>query len=261
MKTISNFLRAVGAAVIGFFDNVGAAAILWIKASYLVFRPPFHLRILARQCEMIGFKSMPVILISSAFVGMVFALHSYNGFARFGAPDLTAPVVALAITREMAPVITALMVAGRAGAAMAAEIGTMRVTEQIDALETLATNPVKYLVVPRLLAATLMLPLLTVFADFIGIMGGYLVGVGMMGLNGQAYLASTWNTLLPSDVFGGLMKSTFFGFFIALISCHYGFNCGRGAEGVGRATTRSVVVSSMAILISDFFLTGLLQWN
>ena len=247
--------------MLNFFNDIGSAVIMWLKASYLIFLPPYRIRILAKQCEQIGLKSLPVVLVSSAFIGMVFALHSYNGFARFGATDLAAPVVALAITREMGPVITALMVAGRAGAAMAAEIGTMRVTEQIDALQTLATNPIKYLVVPRLLAATLMMPILTLFADGVGIFGGFLVSVGLMGLNPHVYISGTWNTLLPADIFGGLMKAMFFGFFIALICCHYGFSTRGGAEGVGKATTKSVVVASMSVLISDFFLTRLLQWG
>jgi phospholipid/cholesterol/gamma-HCH transport system permease protein len=224
----------------------------------LVFLPPYHFRVIFKQCEQIGLRSMPVVVVSATFVGMVFALHSYSGFARFGATSFAPPVVALAITREMGPVITALMVAGRAGAAITAEIGSMKVTEQIDALRTLATNPVKYLAVPRLIAATLMVPLLTVFADAVGLMGGYLVSTGLMGMTSQVYIRATWDTLLFSDIFGGLVKATFFGFFIALVSTHYGFRTKGGAEGVGQATTRSVVVASMSVLISDFFLTRIL---
>jgi phospholipid/cholesterol/gamma-HCH transport system permease protein len=261
MKLISDFFAATGKLVLNFLEDVGCAVVLWVQATYLLFTPPWRVRILAKQCETIGLRSLPVVLVASTFVGMVFALHSYSGFTRFGAAEFTAPVVALAITREMGPVITALMVAGRAGAAMAAEIGTMRVTEQIDALQTLATNPVKYLVVPRLLAATIMMPTLTIFADGVGVLGGYLVGVGIMGLNSQTYIAGTWNTLLLKDIFGGLMKSMVFGFFIALICCHYGFRTRGGAEGVGRATTKSVVVSSVSVLVSDYFLTQILQWG
>lgn len=254
-------IEGVGNLTIRFIRGLGAAAILLAKAVYLAFIPPYDLRILARQCDIIGISSLPVVLVVNAFVGMVFALNSYAGFNRFGAADFTAPVVALAITREMAPVMTALIVAGRAGSAMAAEIGTMRVTEQIDALSTMATNPINYLVVPRLLAATIMLPFLTVFADAVGIYGGYAVSVGMMGQNTQIYINGTWSGLLASDIIGGLLKATVFGFVLALISCHFGFITRGGAEGVGRSTTRSVVFSFVGILIADFILTRLLEWG
>ena len=260
MKLITEGIAAVGRLVLDFLEDVGSAVTMWLKATYMLFIPPWRVGILAKQCEMIGLRSLPVVAVSSMFVGMVFALHSHSGFSRFGASELTAPVVALAITREMGPIIAALMVAGRAGAAITAELGTMKVTEQIDALQTLATNPIKYLVVPRLLAATIMMPLLTIFADAIGIFGGYLVGVGVMGLNAQSYISGTWNSLMFKDVMGGLMKAAFFGFAIALICCHNGFRTRGGAEGVGQATTRSVVASSVTILISDYFLTQMLQW-
>ena len=261
MKIITGPISAVGKMVVSFFEDFGAAGMLWLRSTALLFVPPYHFRIIFKQCEAIGLRSLPVVVVSATFIGMVFALHSYTGFNRFGASSFAPPVVALAITREMGPVITGLMVAGRAGAAMAAEIGTMRVTEQIDALSTLATNPIKYLAVPRLIAATLMLPLLTLFADIIGLFGGYLVSTGMMGMSSQVYINATWDALYLSDIFGGLMKSMVFGFFIALICTHFGFSTKGGAEGVGKATTRSVVVSSMAILISDFFLARLLQWG
>jgi len=261
MKVVTGSVSAIGRLVINFFEDVGSAVALWLRSTALLFVPPYHLRIIFKQCEQIGLRSLPVVLVSSTFIGMVFALHSYTGFSRFGATSFAPPVVALAITREMGPVITALMVAGRAGAAIAAEIGTMRVTEQIDALQTLATNPIKYLAVPRLIAATLMLPLLTIFADIIGLLGGYLVSTGMMGMAPQMYIHATWDSLYLTDIFGGLMKATVFGFFIALICTHYGFETKGGAEGVGISTTKSVVVSSMSILISDFFLTRFLQWG
>jgi phospholipid/cholesterol/gamma-HCH transport system permease protein len=261
MAVIRDSVSAVGRLVVNFFEDAGAAVILWMRATILVFIPPLHLRIIFKQCEQIGLRSLPVVIVSATFIGMVFGLHTYSGFTRFGASGFTPPVVALAITREMGPVITALMVAGRAGAAMTAEIGSMKVTEQIDALRTLATNPIKYLAVPRLIAATIMLPLLTVFADACGLFGGYIISTGMMGMSSQLYLRSTWDALLPSDIFGGLMKSTFFGFFIALICTHYGFRTKGGAEGVGVSTTKSVVAASMSVLISDFFLTRILQWG
>jgi len=246
---------------INLFVHVGQACILLVKALYLAVIPPYNHRLLAKQCDVIGLRSLAVVLVVNAFVGMVFALNSYYGFEQFGAAEFTAPVVALAITREMAPVMTALIVAGRAGSAMAAEIGTMRVTEQIDALWTLATNPINYLVVPRLIATTLMMPLLTLFSDAIGLYGGYLVTVGMMGQNPTIFVQGIWDTLQASDVIGGLFKATVFGFLVALISCHFGFRTKGGAEGVGTSTTQSVVYSFVAILIADFFLTRLLNWG
>lgn len=261
MKFLLKPFEDVGTATIKLIESVGAAMVLLYRAVYLAFLPPYDIRLLAKQMDVIGLASLPVVLLVNMFVGMVFALNSFSGFARFGASDFTAPVVALAITREMAPVMTSLIVAGRAGSAMAAEIGTMRVTEQIDALWTLAVNPINYLVVPRLIAATLMLPLLTLFADAIGIWGGYLVSTAMMGQNAQVYIQGTWNSLIASDVIGGLFKASVFGFLLALVCCHFGFSTKGGAEGVGRSTTQSVVFSFVVILIADFFLTRLLNWG
>jgi phospholipid/cholesterol/gamma-HCH transport system permease protein len=260
-KILLKPVEDIGGLTIRFFESVGEAVVLLFKAIYLAFIPPYDNRLLARQCEIIGLSSLPVVAVVNMFVGMVFALNSFAGFNRFGASDFTAPVVALAITREMAPVMTALIVAGRAGSAMAAEIGTMKVTEQIDALWTLATNPINYLVVPRILAATIMLPTLCLFADAIGIWGGYIVSVGIMGQNPQIYIQGTWNGLIASDVIGGLFKATVFGFLLALTCCHFGFATKGGAEGVGRSTTQSVVFSFIIILIADFFLTRILNWG
>ena len=261
MKIITSQLEKLGKQTLSLFESIGAGVILLFKALYLSFVPPYHHKLMLRQCDFIGISSLPVVAIVNTFVGMVFALNSYAGFNRFGAADFTAPVVALAMTRELAPVMTALIVAGRAGSAMAAEIGTMQVTEQIDALRTLATNPVNYLVVPRLIAATLMMPLLTLFADAVSIYGGYLVTVGIMGQTSQVYINGTWNGLLGSDIMGGLFKATVFGFLVALVCCYFGFNTKGGAEGVGKSTTLSVVYSFIAILIADFFLTRLLNWG
>lgn len=261
IKALVRQCEQLGGTTLRFFEGVGTACVLLFKSVYLAILPPYQNRLLFRQMDVIGISSLPVVMVVNAFVGMVFALNSYSGFNRFGAADFTAPVVALAITREMAPVMTALIVAGRAGSAMAAEIGTMKVTEQIDALWTLATNPYNYLVVPRLLAATIMMPLLTLFADGVGIWGGYLVSVGLMGQNPQVYINGTWHGLIASDVFGGMFKATVFGFLVAIVCCHFGFATKGGAEGVGKSTTRSVVFSFVAILIADFFLTRLLNWG
>jgi phospholipid/cholesterol/gamma-HCH transport system permease protein len=208
--------------------------------------------------EAVGVESIPVVLITATFTGMVLALQSYTGFQRFNAEGLVGTVVALSMTRELGPVLTGLIVAGRAGAAMAAELGTMKVTEQIDALASLAVDPVQYLITPRLLAGMLMLPLLTVFSDFIGIIGGYLISVQMLEANPGIYIRRTIQYLEPNDIWGGLLKAMVFGTLIATISCYKGFNTQGGAEGVGRATTGAVVIAEMLILISDYFLTAFL---
>ena len=204
----------------------------------------------------IGVNSLPVVLITAVFTGMVLALQSYTGFKRFGAEGLVGSVVALSMTRELGPVLTALIVAGRAGAAMAAELGTMRVTEQIDALETLAKNPVKYLVVPRFVSGLVMLPALAVVADIVGITGGYFVSVVLLKTNVTTYMRMTWDYLQMEDIYNGLIKACFFGAALSLISCYKGFYTKGGAEGVGKATTGAVVLSFMAILISDYFLSA-----
>jgi phospholipid/cholesterol/gamma-HCH transport system permease protein len=203
----------------------------------------------------IGFYSLPVVGLTSVFAGMVLALQSYTGFARFSAEGAIANVVVLSITRELGPVLAGLMVAGRIGAAMAAEIGTMRVTEQIDALTTLSTNPMKYLVVPRLIAGFLMMPFLVLVADVIGVFGGYLVAVHKLGFNPSNYLQSTWDFLEFSDVVSGLVKASVFGFIITLMGCYHGYNSKGGAQGVGMATTNAVVSASILILCSDYILT------
>ncbi|MBI2876913.1 MAG: ABC transporter permease [Candidatus Tectomicrobia bacterium] len=208
-----------------------------------------------QQMQVVGVNSLPVVLITGLFTGMVLALQSFTGFKRFGAESQVGAVVAISMTRELGPVLTGLIVSGRAGAAMAAQLGTMRVTEQIDALQTLAVNPVNYLVVPRFLAGLIMLPVLTVFADAVGILGGYIITVGFLGANSAAYLRLTTDFLELNDIYGGLLKAAIFGMVIAQVSCLQGFYARGGAEGVGRATTRAVVISSMLILILDYFLT------
>ena len=193
--------------------------------------------------------------MTALFTGMVLALQSYTGFSRFSAEGAVATVVVLSVTRELAPVLAGLMVAGRIGASIAAETGTMRVTEQIDALTTLSTNPFKYLVAPRLIAGTLMLPLLVLVADVIGVFGGYLVGVYKLGFGPENYLQKTWEYLTFDDVSSGLWKAAAFGFIVALMGSYHGYNSQRGAQGVGAATTNAVVSASILILITNYFLT------
>jgi phospholipid/cholesterol/gamma-HCH transport system permease protein len=250
------FIEIIGRTIIRFSEALGQIVILFFHLAKQLFHPPFELRSTFRQMLEIGVKSLPVVLITAVFTGMVFALQTYTGFKRFGAEALVGTVVALSMTRELGPVLTGLIVAGRAGAAMAAELGTMRVTEQIDALETLATNPVKYLIVPRFVAGVFMLPALSTIADITGIIGGYFVTVGLFETSSIVYWKRTWDYLEVSDIYNGMIKAGFFGASISLISCYKGFYTSGGAEGVGRATTGAVVLSSMTILISDYFLSA-----
>jgi phospholipid/cholesterol/gamma-HCH transport system permease protein len=206
----------------------------------------------------IGFFSLPVVALTALFTGMVLALQSYTGFSRFGAESAIASVVVLSVTRELGPVLAGLMVSGRAGAAMAAELGTMRVTDQIDALSTLSTDPMKYLVAPRLLAGIIALPLLVVLADILGVAGGYLVAVRKLGFSSGTYLNSTFANLEVQDVLSGLIKASVFGFIIALMGCFNGYRSKGGAQGVGTATTSAVVSASILILALDYILTQIL---
>lgn len=231
--------------------------ILWRTFSW-TFRPPYDGKELVRQMVRIGVDSLPVVLLTALFTGMVMALQTFSTLKRFNAEGYVGSLVAISMVRELAPVISSLLIAGRCGSAMGAELGTMRVTEQIDALEVLATDPVHYLVVPRVWATVLMLPLLIVAADVIGIAGGYLVSVVYFGANPVTYMENTFVFMDSADVRSGLIKAAFFGLIIAVVGCQKGYFTRGGAEGVGRATTRAVVLASIAILISDFFLTKLL---
>ena len=255
-KGVALLVELLGERVYAMVLDLGAIFTLFLQVVTSMVRPPSEIRNIVKQMEEVGIRSMPVVLVTATFTGMVLALQSYAGFQRFGATSFVGSVVALSITRELGPVFAGLMVSGRVGASMAAELGTMKVTEQIDALVTLATNPVKYLVMPRVVAATIVLPVLVVFADLLGIVGGYFVSVHLMGANPYVYMAKTYQYLEFKDIYTGLVKASVFGTLIALISCHYGFVAEGGAEGVGRATTRAVVASSMMVLISDYFMTS-----
>lgn len=252
------YFAKMGGWLLRFLTEMGAVALVFVKAVVWAFRPPFRFRNIVKQMEVVGVQSIPVVLITATFTGMVLALQSFTGFKRFNAEGLVGTVVALSMTRELGPVLTGLIVAGRAGAAMAAELGTMKVTEQIDALATMAVNPVNYLITPRLIAGMLMLPMLTAFSDLIGIIGGYLISVEMLEANPGIYIRRTIQYLEPNDIWGGILKSAVFGTLIATVSCYKGFNSEGGAEGVGRATTGAVVISEMLILIADYFLTAFL---
>ncbi len=256
LNVVARAVEAIGDRVYAMVQDLGSTFTLFLQVVSWSVRPPWEFRNIVKQMEEVGIRSMPVVLVTATFTGMVLALQSYSGFQRFGATSFVGSVVALSITRELGPVFAGLMVSGRVGASMAAELGTMKVTEQIDALVTLATNPVKYLVVPRVLAATVVLPVLVIFADLVGILGGYFVAVYLMGANPYVYVAKTYQYLQFKDIYTGLVKAAVFGTLIALISCHHGFNAEGGAEGVGRATTRAVVTSSMMVLVSDYFMTS-----
>ena len=250
-------VAAVGRGTIGAVQATGRVALFGAEGVSHLLRPPFHLRMFWRAFVEFAYFSLPVVALTAIFSGMVIALQSYTGFSRFNAENAVAGVVVLSVVRELGPVLAGLMVAGRVGAAMAAELGTMRVTDQIDALTTLSTNPMKYLVAPRLLAGTLALPLLVMVADILGVMGGYIVATLKLGLNGAGYLASTFEFMTTTDVVSGLVKAAVFGFLIALMGCFHGYYSRGGAQGVGAATTGAVVASSILILAFDYVLTEL----
>ena len=252
-----NFLAVIGRVVLRFVAQIGRLTLFTLTSLSHCVRPPIYPRLIGRQMIDIGYYSLPVVGLTAIFSGMVLALQSYTGFARFNAESAVANVVVLSMTRELGPVLASLMVAGRIGASMAAEIGTMRVTEQVDALTTLSTNPYKYLIAPRLIAGVLMLPLLVLIADIIGVFGGYLVGVFKLGFNPSVYLANTIDFLEPLDVISGLVKAAAFGFIITLMGCYNGFHSKGGAQGVGSATTNAVVSSSILILIFNYIITEL----
>lgn len=250
-----NPLQKIGRVFIAFLTSTGRLTTFMASSLMHAVRPPFYPRIIARQMLDIGFYSLPVVGLTAVFAGMVLALQSYTGFSRFSAEGAIANVVVLSITRELGPVLAGLMVAGRIGASLAAEIGTMRVTEQIDALTTLSTNPMKYLVAPRLIAGITMFPLLVLVADVIGVFGGYMVAVYKLGFNASNYLQNTWNFLTFEDVTSGLVKAAAFGFIVSLMGCYHGYHSKGGAEGVGTATTNAVVSASILILSFDYILT------
>jgi len=255
---MTNLLHILGGYVIRAIEDMGRIVIILLSAVMWTIRPPLRLRAILKQMEFVGVNSLFVTILTGAFTGGVFTLQSYYGFSMFGADSLVGPTVALAMTRELGPVLTALMVTGRAGSAMAAELGTMRVTEQIDALYVMAANPVKYLVVPRILAGILMLPLLTAIADFVGVVGGYIVGVKLLNIHGGLFIGKIVEYVELSDIFNGLIKSAVFGGILSLIGCYKGFYAKGGAEGVGRATTEAVVMASVLILVSDYIMTAML---
>jgi phospholipid/cholesterol/gamma-HCH transport system permease protein len=255
---VNDWLEQLGKKVFLVLSEMGKVIMFLGQTLRWTFSRPFYLKNVLRQMEAIGVNSVPVVMTTAISTGMVLALQSYTGFKRFGAESLIGAVVSLSMTRELGPVLTGLMVAGRAGASMAAELGTMKVTEQIDALTTLATNPMKYLVVPRFVASTVMMFFLTILGMMIGVTGGYFVGVKVLGTNPVTYYNQSINNTEVKDIWYGLVKALVFGAVVGLIGCYKGFNTEGGAEGVGKATTGAVVISCMLILILDYFLSALL---
>lgn len=251
-------LSSIGRVFIEFLASTGRLTLFLANSLVQGLQPPYYFRQMLRQFWEIGYLSLPVVGLTAFFTGMVLALQSYTGFSRFNAEGAIASVVALSMTRELGPVLAGLMISGRIGGAMAAEIGTMRVTEQLDALITLSTNPQKYLIAPRLLTGLTMLPLLVLVADVIGIFGGYIVSIYRLDFNPAIYIKQTFDFIQMGDVTSGLIKAAVFGFIITSMGCYHGFNSKGGAQGVGRATTYAVVSSSILILVANYFLTALL---
>jgi phospholipid/cholesterol/gamma-HCH transport system permease protein len=254
---ITAVLQPIGRAFLSGLGTIGRLTLFTLQALLHCVKPPFYWRLLLRQMVDIGYYSLPVVGMTAIFTGMVLALQSSTGFARFSAESAIPNVVVISITRELGPVLAGLMVAGRIGAAMAAEIGTMRVTEQIDALTTLSTNPLNYLVAPRLIAGITMLPLLVLVGDIIGVFGGYLVSIYKLGFNPATYIRNTLDFVETLDVVSGLVKASVFGFLITLMGCYHGYNSRGGAQGVGAAATNAVVSASILILTFDYVLTEL----
>ncbi len=255
MSWIVNFLAAIGRSVLDFLASIGRIAVFTGQTLGHLVRPPFYLKEFGQALLYIGYFSLPVVGLTTLFTGGALALQIFAGGARFNAESVVPSIVAIGMVRELGPVLAGLMVAGRVAASIAAELGTMKVTEQIDALVTLSTHPMKYLTVPRVLAATLVVPVLVLVGDIIGILGGYLVGVTSLGFNSAAYVNNTVDFLEPWDVSSGLIKAAVFGFIVALMGCYHGMNSGRGAQGVGKATTNAVVSASILILAANFALT------
>ncbi len=252
------WVRALGSWSLSKLGDLGHMFIFLISALQMIFRPPFKFRLLLRQIRFFGNKSMLVILLTGAFTGMVLALQLYYILRKFGSEALLGPGIALSLIRELGPVLSALMITGRAGSALTAEIGMMRISEQIDALTAMALNPFRYLIVPNIVAAILAFPLITAIFDVIGIYGGYLVGVKVLGISGGTYFSLMEDYVAIEDIMVGFYKSLSFGVIVSWICSYKGFYTGYGAEGVSKATTEAVVLSSILILIWDYSLGSFL---
>ncbi|MDR1607788.1 MAG: ABC transporter permease [Deltaproteobacteria bacterium] len=254
---VTKLVAFCGRIVLSSVFHLGHYSLLSIRALVLAILPPWRIRSIFRQMELVGVNSLFVVILTGLFTGAVFTLQVIYGFRRFSAESMVGPTVATAMTRELGPVLTALMVTGRVGSAMAAELSAMKVTEQIDALNVMGADPVKYLITPRILAAIVMLPLLTAVADAVGVIGGYLVAIGK-GLDPGQFASRIQDIVVIGDVYNGLIKAAVFGFILASVGCYMGFYTKGGAEGVGHSTTHAVVCAYVAILVGDFVMTAMM---
>ncbi len=257
MSLLANTLGSLGATFFAFLAAIGRVAIFAAQTLRHALTPPFYIKEFGQALLSVGYFSLPVVGLTTIFTGGALALQIYAGGARFNAEAVVPQIVAIGMVRELGPVLVGLMIAARVTSSIAAEIATMKVTEQIDALVTLSTHPMKYLTVPRVLAALLVVPLLVGIGDIIGIMGGYLVATKTLGFNEAAYLQNTADFLQASDIISSLIKGSVFGGIAALMGCYYGMNSGRGAQGVGKATKSSVEAAAVLILAANFILTGI----
>lgn len=255
---MKKIIEIIGKNVINFINAAGGIFQLLLQTIRFSFQRPLKLERLFYQMEFIGVRSLFVVILVSTFTGMVLALQTYTGFKRFGAESVMGGIIALSLCRELGPVLTSIMVTARAGSAMAAEIGTMKVTEQIDALFVMAVNPVKYLIVPRVLASVLVVPILTIISDYTGIVGGYFVGTKLLNVNEGVYISRTIDILELSDIYNGLLKSAIFGLLLSILGCYKGYYTQGGARGVGKATTEAVVLACVVIFVADYVLTAFL---
>ena len=253
-----HYIQTLGRVFLNFVDGIGQLTIFFYDFLIKLFTPQLFIKKILKQIIVIGFYSLPVVGLTAIFTGAVLALQTYTGFSRMHAESSMASVIVISITRELGPVLAGLMLAGRVAGSIAAEIGTMKITEQVDALYTLNTDPVKYLIVPKVIAGTFMLPILVLISDIIGIFGGYLVAVYKIGFEYHSYLNSTFKALECQDVISGLIKAAVFGFIVTFIGCFHGYKASGGASGVGVAATQAVVTASILILLFNYIITGLL---
>ncbi len=254
------FLLMLGGRAAELLQQLGDVALLAGRTFYHALRPPYELRPLIQQMDHIGVKSISICGIAALFTGLVLALQTTYGLARFGAKAYVGIVISLSMVRELGPVLTALLVGGRVGSGITAELGAMKVTEQIDAMRAMGANHIKKLVVPRVLSAMLVLPLLTILADALGIFGGMVMSQFEFHVESHLYMSTIWRNLRLADLLSGLGKTVFFGFLIGIVGCYNGLEASGGTEGLGRATTATVVTSAVLVLISDFFLTKFFWW-
>lgn len=248
----------IGSFLMQLCITMGALVLFLLDIIKTLFTTRLKLHKTLVQIEEIGVNSWIIAILTGVFAGAVLALQSYIGFKRYGGQEFVGPVVALSMARELGPVITGLMVTGRAGSAIAAEIGTMRITEQIDALQTLSINPLQYLVIPRMVAGTIIMPFLTIFSMMFGVLGGYFIAVYVLDLNSEQFIHGIKKYLEFSDIRSGLIKAAWFGFVLTLVGCFKGYTASGGARGVGVATTQSVVMGSILLILANYFLTAIL---